>query len=504
MLFKVLLLFFLLASSSFAEELTLERAIESTLNLQADILYGKLSAESSERVYEGASGPFDHVLSSSAEIAYAQTPLDEIEKKLYKRDVLKTEPQTYALKLSKLTRSGIGIATTASVLNSNDISPALTQPRESATTIGVSINFPIFDLLMENTSTTYEKIALENNKAVINDYFFQASTSVYQTVLNYWSYLAAYERLLIYKDNEQNTRKMLADFESLVKTGERPRADANQIKANLAVKHGQVVAGEKDLVTTGCELAKSMGVSYDGTTLPLPKGQWANVENSGPLVADEFIQQAFKNRFDIKSLESVVRSSELMLESSRRGVKPDLDFYVSADFADKGDHVSGDAVDNARTVKAGVVFSTPLGNRSAKSDLAQKAIQVRQKSLKLANGKRKASFEVASSIHELAQNLKAYGFSLETVQLYQESLRVEEEKLKLGMSTVIDVINTRENYQNALVAKIENMHQVAVSLAGVLYDTGELITVEGDRISVNTAALYSLKGRDMPPADPAP
>lgn len=500
MLLRALVLFLFLASTSFAEGLTLERAVESTLTLQADILYGKLSAESSERAREGAGGAFDHVFSSSAEIAHAQTPLNETEKKLYKRDVLKTEPQTYSLKLSKLTRSGIGIATTASVLNSNDVTPSLTQPRESAATLGVAVNFPIFDLLMENTSTTYEKIARENTRTVLHDYFFQASTSVYQTVVNFWSYLAAYERLMIYRDNEQNTRNMLADFEKLVKTGERPRADAIQIRANLAVRHGQVVEGERDLDTAGAELARSMGVAYDGTALPLPEGRWADVENIGTPGVDESIQRACEKRFDIRSLESAVRSSELMLDASRRGVKPDLDFYVSADFSDKGPHVSGDVVDNARTVKAGVVFSTPLGKRSARSDLAQREIELRQKSLKLANAKRKASFDVASAIRELEQNLKAHAYAMETVKLYQESLRIEEEKLKIGMSTVIDVISIRENYQNALVSRIESLRQVAVSVAGVLYDSGDLVTVDKDRISVDSAAFYSFDGKGGGPA----
>ncbi|MBU1172314.1 MAG: TolC family protein [Proteobacteria bacterium] len=492
MVFKLILLLVLMASTTCADELSLEQAIESTLQLQADIIYSKLSAEASRKASEGARGPFDHILSTNVEFSSAQTPLDEIEQQLYNRDLIKTEPQTYGLTLTKLTRSGIGIETTASVISSNDISPALTQPREASSSISVAINFPIFDLIMENTNTTNEKIAIESNKAIINNYFFQASTSVYQTALNYWAYLAAYERLLIYKDNEKNTRKMLSDFEKLVANGERPKADANQIKANLAVKLGQVVSGEKDLMTMGCELAKSMGMPYDGTNLPRPKSLWAHVQDPDTLEVDDFVQRAFEHRYDIKSLESVIRSTELMLESSKRIMKPDLNFYVKANYSDKGPHVSEDVIDNAKTYTAGVVFSTPLGNSSAKSDLAQKEIALRQRALNLANAKRKASYDVASSINELTQNLKAYAFSIETVTLYKESLDVEEKKLKLGMSTVLDVINTRENYQNALVAKIENMRQVAVALAGVLYDAGDIISIEGDRISANLSALYSL------------
>lgn len=490
MLFRALILVLLLTSTTCAEELTLEKAIENTLNLQADIIYSKLTSDASRSAYVGAGGAFDHVLSSNAEIASTETPLGAIEKQTYDNDKLTSDTQTYAVKLSKLTRSGISVETSASVFRENDL--FYNQPTQSTSTIGVAINFPLFDLLMENKNSTIEKIALENSRARIDDYYFQASTSIYQTIIDYWTYLAAYERLLVYIKSEQNIQKMLSDFEKLVEAKERPRADANQIRANLAMKHGLVVSGERDLSTRGYQLAKSMGVSIGETTLSPPRVKWVTVRDPGELSADTYIQNAYKNRFDIQSLERVLHAAELMLDMAKRGMKPDLNVYVSADYSDKGRYVSADVVSNARTVTAGIFFSTPLENRFGKSDVAQKEIALRQWAINLANAKRKADLDVTSSLNELKQNLKVYEFSVETVNLYQEALTVEEKKLKLGMSTVIDVINTRENFQNALISKIESLRLVAVSLAGVAYNTGGMITADGAKIMVNLSTLYSL------------
>lgn len=492
MLLRLSLLILLLNSTAFAEELTLERAIQNTLKLQADIIYSKLSSDASKSVYEGTRGPFDNTLTSRAEIASTQTPYDGVEKKLYKKDLSTVKSQTYNIQLSKLTRSGVGVQASANLLTSNDIAPDLNQPRESTPTIGVAINFPIYDLLMENRNTTNEKIALEKSKASLNDYFFQASTSVYQTVVNYWNYLASYEQLLIYKKSEQITQKMLLDFQKLVEKGERPRADSNQIKANLADKQARVVTGEKDLVSKGYELAKSMGVPYEDVELSPPKIQWVKANDPGKFVVDEFIQNAYEKRFDIKSTEIIMRSAELMLESSKRGLKPDLNVYASAYASDKSPHVSGNVISNAGTFTAGISFTQPLENSSAKSDVIQKEIALRQMKLNLANVKRKAGIDVASSLNELKQSMRAYEYSLKTENLYQEALKVEGQKLKLGMSTVLDVINTHESYQNALASKIENLRIVAISLAGVVYDTGEMLSVDGDKILVNMPALYSL------------
>lgn len=490
---RLSILFLLLTSTAFAEEITLEQAVQNTLRLQADILYSKLNADASKSAYEGTSGPFDNTLNSSAEVASGQVPLDGVEKKLYGRDINTVKSQSYKLQLSKLTRSGVSVQTSADLLISNDIAPDLKQPRESTPTIGVKLNFPIYDLLMENQNTTNEKIALETSRASLHDYFFQASTSIYQTVVNYWSYLAAYEQLLIYKKSEQNTQKMLSDFQKLVEKGERPMADSNQIKANLANKHARVVTGEQDLATKGYELAKSMGVPYEEIELSPPKIQWVKVDDPGKFVVDEFIQNAYEKRFDIKSIEITLHSAELMLESSKRGLKPDLNLYASAYASDKSPHVSGNVISNAGTFTTGISFSQPLENSAAKSDVIQKEIALRQMKLNLANAKRKAGIDVVSALNEFKQSLKAYKFSMETVDLYKEALKVEGSKFKLGMSTVIDVINTHENYQNALISNIDNLRIVAVSLAGVVYDTGGMISVaDGEKILVNLPALYSL------------
>lgn len=490
MAYRALLLLLLLPAISCAEDLTLEQAIQRTLNLQANIIVSKLSHDASKSSYQGTSGAFDNILSSKAQYSSEQTPLSSSQKELYKTDILKNEKQTYNVQLNKLFRSGLSLETLAQVDTDNDLS--LGDPKNATSTVGISVNFPIFDFLMENQNTTNEKIALENTTSTLQDYFSQVSTSVFQTVVSYWAYLAAYERLSIYKTSVQNTQKMLNDFEKLIETGERPKADANQIKANLAFKQGRVVTGERDLATSSYDLAKVMGIPFESTLLPPPKVMWADVQEPAPSLIDQLINQAHTQRFEIKALESNIRSAMLLLNSSERGLKPDLDLFVSAYLSDKGRHVSEDIFDNAETVSAGIVFTQPLENSLAQSDVTQKQIAIRQLKISLADTKRKVSLDVATSMNNLTQSLKAYELSVETVALYEESLRVEVKKLKLGMSTVLDVINTHENLQTALISKVEDLRAVAVALAGVVYDSGGMINVNGDILTVNIPSLYTL------------
>lgn len=490
MAFRFLILLLILPAFCLAEELTLEQAIYNTLQLQADINISKLSYDTSQSTYKGTSGPFDNTLSASGQLSSDQTPLSSTEQESAGIDIFEADKQTYSVTHSKLFRSGIELQTSANIETATNQS--LDTPDEASSSIGATISFPIYDFLLENQNTTNERIALEGTNASLQDYYTQISTSIYQTVVSYWNYLAAYEKLILYKESVENTEQMLKDFQKLIDSGERPKADANQIKANLAVKQGRVINGKKDLDALGNQLSNAMGIPFSTAPLPPPKVRWVDVEEPVEAILEQLVLTAQSQRFSIKALESNIRSARLLRDSSRRGVKPDLDLFVAASLSDKGRNVSTDVFDNAETLSAGVIFSMPLENNAAESALTSNEIALRQLAINLADTKRQVSIEVATALNNLRQSLKAYEYSLETVALYEESLRVEVQKLKLGMSTVIDVINTHENLQSALISKVEDLRLVAVALADVINNIGGIISTDGEQVTVNISSLYSM------------
>jgi outer membrane protein TolC len=58
---------------------------------------------------------------------------------------------------------------------------------------------------------------------------------------------------------------------------------------------------------------------------------------------------------------------------------------------------------------------------------------------------------------------------------FEKALETEREKLKLGNSTLINVIETEQNLTNALLQVISARQQYAVAVAQLRFDTGTLV-----------------------------
>ena len=76
---------------------------------------------------------------------------------------------------------------------------------------------------------------------------------------------------------------------------------------------------------------------------------------------------------------------------------------------------------------------------------------------------------MASAIRELEQNLKAYAFAMETVALYQESLRIEEEKLKIAEGYLIPKQLEENGFKRGDIRDLVTCHAVCKDVDYVLH-----------------------------------
>lgn len=78
----------------------------------------------------------------------------------------------------------------------------------------------------------------------------------------------------------------------------------------------------------------------------------------------------------------------------------------------------------------------------------------------------------------------------ETVKLYAKApMETEKRKQSLGMSTVLDVVSTSDNYRDALLQKTEYIRQAAVAAAKFAYVSGTILTVENNSAVINNKFL---------------
>ena len=93
-----------------------------------------------------------------------------------------------------------------------------------------------------------------------------------------------------------------------------------------------------------------------------------------------------------------------------------------------------------------------------------------------------ASVEAAAAaVRRAAEQLRA---SADTVRRYARSVENERTRRRLGVATLIDVINVEDRYTNALVADVERRRNYAAQLVRLAHETGSLLSPADERFEV--------------------
>lgn len=95
------------------------------------------------------------------------------------------------------------------------------------------------------------------------DMIHTISKTVANTASAYWAVSAAHKNLGILKSAEIRAEKLLEKFRTLIRMQERPAADIDQVKANLADKTTDRIQGETSLFNARQQLGLAMGLDLD-------------------------------------------------------------------------------------------------------------------------------------------------------------------------------------------------------------------------------------------------
>jgi outer membrane protein TolC len=191
----------------------------------------------------------------------------------------------------------------------------------------------------------------------------------------------------------------------------------------------------------------------------------------------DLLAHAFANRPDLLQAGVQVENSQISLEGSRNGLRPEIDVFgvvqnsalagqpnplaSSADTSFLGGY--GSALEqifarNYPTYGAGINLTLPLRNRIAQADVARDEIQLRQTQIRLEQFRKQAQLEVEDALVAMRRARSSYEAALQTQALQQESLEAEQAKFEVGASTSFFIIQ----YQS-LLAQAQSTVVVAKS-----------------------------------------
>ncbi|MBZ0231704.1 MAG: TolC family protein, partial [Deltaproteobacteria bacterium] len=194
--------------------------------------------------------------------------------------------------------------------------------------------------------------------------------AVIETVNAYWRLVRAHRSLAVANESLELARRLVTETQVRVDAGALPPIELTQARASVAAREEAVIVGEAEVGKAGDALARIVQIDpsavFDVTLVPTddPAGQLPARSLA------ELLAIAHRERAELVAAREVVKTSGVVLASARDRRRPELSVVGSAGVGGlDGSWLSsqgelGTEPDQHRFT-AGLVFSMPLGNRSA-------------------------------------------------------------------------------------------------------------------------------------------
>ncbi|MBK5254686.1 MAG: TolC family protein [Vicinamibacteria bacterium] len=484
----------LAASVSFAQPapipgLPLSEAVRLTLERQPGIKLAEEQLSFVNGSLQTALGAFDVQFGSRLGGAWDRVPLasDASRPGLAESRITSF---SYVSEASKLFKNGLLITPSISLASGDSNLATFT---ESRSVIAFTLRQPLLRGRGEGGVAAASTAVGLDRDATAFDLRHVVSLSVLDTVYAYWSYLAAVERMRIVRESEDRFAELQEHSEKLLEAREVAAVDLKQLSANVARRRISRLQAEQTVFDARVRLGLSVGldaaslISMGSPQDPFPSPQ----SESSSTDVSALIQTALAERADLRAARLRQDSVRVAVGAAKNATRASLDLVVGTSYSGESERGGvrgflGPLGDNLRgpSASAALVFEWPTSNRAALGRLAENQSSLRQSGIALADLERVIGARVALAVNNVEKSAARLSTARESCDLYREALAAERQRLQIGISSVLDVINTEDRLNESLLEAVSAELDYAQSVAALRFETGTLVqqTANGDEI----------------------
>ena len=452
-------------------DLSLLQAIQQTLERDPAIKIAQSRIDGAVGSAMLASSAFEPALTSSLELVDSQTPTSETTH-TDQRTITETVAWT------RLLRTG------------QTLTPSVTLEQEEGTpgastgTVAFTFRQPLLRGREASANTVDERAAYQELDAGRLDLVFQISRKVAEVTNAYWAARAAMLDLQILQETEQRSRELLDTTRRLVDADITPAADLIQLEADLIFRESNRIASEQTLYARLQSLGQAIGWSADEiATIGLPNDPFPRIEvEEIPSSAQGYLQDSLRLRADLLAAQERLTAAEIRLEGAEDDLKSRLDLVLTPSYTGfvEGDgfgDIPASLTDNVPGLSAtiGLSYTLPLGNRRAEASHILSSAAAGQQALTVDSNRIQIGAAVPTALEAVRSNADRSQKLERAVELFKKTLSNEEKKLRVGSSTLIDVLNQRDRLTTAQQRLVSAQLALAQALIDLRFETGTLV-----------------------------
>lgn len=285
----------------------------------------------------------------------------------------------------------------------------------------------------------------------------------------YLSILLDKERLVYEQEVVSTSKAQVDQAVRFFEAGSIARKDLAQLQSQLANDQYSLVliqnAQRQDLLTL-----KQL--------LQLPTEQVFDIVSPDTIIAKAMIitlqeveNNALQNRPEVKNSELEVQIATIGLDKARSGYKPSLlaGASMGTGYSRNPSFDFLRQLDNDFYQQVGLTLSIPIfTKRLNKTNVAEAKIAIDQAKLNLINTKTVLSQNVERAYINVLNAQSQYNAAIEAFKYNQEAYRIANEQLKVGVADMVEFLQQKNLYIQALQAYIQAKYNAALTLK--IYD----------------------------------
>jgi outer membrane protein len=300
------------------------------------------------------------------------------------------------------------------------------------------------------------------------------------TVAAYWRLVRAHRSLAVARESLELAQRLVERTQARVTAGDLPTIELTQARASVAAREEAVILGEAEVGNANDALSRLLVVDagdvFGVTFVPSDEP----TTDAATLASAALLQDAFRQRPELQAAREAVKTAEVAVAAAGNARRPDLSAVGSvgiggldATWTSAQSEIVRD-IDDQHRWTVGLMFSVPLGNRSATGAYDKARLVLDEAKLSLRSLELQVTEEVRTATRDLEASAKRVEATRRASELARAQLDAGEKRMSTGLSTAFEVLRLQTDLAAAQNAEIAAMVGYRTSLVRVQFATGGL------------------------------
>ncbi|MFO7030289.1 transporter [Limnospira fusiformis CCALA 023] len=268
-----------------------------------------------------------------------------------------------------------------------------------------------------------------------------------EVILAYRNLIQAQERVKIQAQSLASSQQQVENTQFLINVGRLPAIDL--IPAQRGVKNNEIslLDVQNNLKRQQLALLNILDLEQD----IIPVAVQIDLDELAMPEFPEFREIALVNRPDYLQAKLEIEKAEtaLIVAENNRRWQIDFDTVIRH-------NPSANLVEDRTELRAGIVFSKELGDRTIEQEFERRRISLIQAQNDLEEERQQIDINVANAVRDVRDNYQKLELAKELTELRRQELNNEEEKIRLGVgnTSVVDLVRFQDDLVNAQNAEL--------------------------------------------------